>query len=139
MAASEPFSFWHIRMIIVFFVSFLVYLQRQPSRGVPIKSCSGKVQSIWMRTLMPKCNFNKVAKQLYWNHTSKWVFSCNFCCIFSEHLFLRTPLNGCFYISLVCFMYKIFAKRLVLHKFFRVAERVLFIHNPMKTWLRTEV
>ena len=25
-----------------------------------------------------KCDFNKVAKQLYWNHTSTWVFSCKF-------------------------------------------------------------
>ena len=27
---------------------------------------------------MPKCNFNKVAKQLYWHCTSAWVFSCKF-------------------------------------------------------------
>ena len=27
---------------------------------------------------MPKCDFNKVAKQLYSNHTSAWVFSCKF-------------------------------------------------------------
>ena len=27
---------------------------------------------------MPKCNFNKVALQLYWNHTLAWVFSCKF-------------------------------------------------------------
>ena len=27
---------------------------------------------------MPKYNFNKVAKQLYWNHTSAWVEGCNF-------------------------------------------------------------
>ena len=35
---------------------------------------------------MLKCDFNKVAKQLCW--------------IFSEHLFLRTPLGGCFHIAL---------------------------------------
>ena len=33
-------------------------------------------------------------KQLYWNYTSAWVS-----CIFSEHLFLRTRLEGCFCIS----------------------------------------
>ena len=44
---------------------------------------------------MPKCDFSKVAKQFYWNRTSPWVFSCT-CCIFLEHLFLRTPLDGCF-------------------------------------------
>ena len=27
---------------------------------------------------MPKSDFNKVGKQLYWNHTSTWVFSCTF-------------------------------------------------------------
>ena len=25
---------------------------------------------------MPKCDFNKVAKQLYWNHISAWAFFC---------------------------------------------------------------
>ena len=34
---------------------------------------------------MPKCNFNKVAYQLYWNHTSAWMLSCKF-----AHVF-RTP------------------------------------------------
>ena len=45
---------------------------------------------------MPQCNFNKVAKQLYSNHTSAWVFSCKFAAYFRKHLFLRTPLQGCF-------------------------------------------
>ena len=27
---------------------------------------------------MPKCDFNKVTMQRYWNHTSAWVFSCKF-------------------------------------------------------------
>ena len=40
------------------------------------------------------------AKQLYWNHTSACVFSQLLCCIFSQHFFLRTSLEGCFYISL---------------------------------------
>ena len=40
------------------------------------------------------------------------------------------------YLLTVFFVYKIFAKKLVLHNFFIVAERVLFIHNPMKTSLR---
>ena len=47
---------------------------------------------------MPKCDFNKVAKQFYWNLTSAWVFSC------SEHLLLRTPLGGCFWTSLLVFL-----------------------------------
>ena len=30
----------------------------------------------YMRTLMPKFDFNKVALQLYWKRTLAWVFSC---------------------------------------------------------------
>ena len=33
---------------------------------------------------MPKCEFNKVAKQLYWNHTSAWVFSSKFAAYFQN-------------------------------------------------------
>ena len=59
---------------------------KQPSRGVPRKRCSKNMQDIYRRTPMPKCDFNKVAKQLYWNHSSAWVFSpVNFLHIF------RTP------------------------------------------------
>ena len=39
--------------------------QKQPSRGVPRKRCSENMQQIYRRTTMPKCDFNKVAKQLY--------------------------------------------------------------------------
>ena len=42
---------------------------------------------------MLKCDFNKVAKQLYWNRTSAWVFSCKFAAYFQntfsqEHLWV---------------------------------------------------
>ena len=50
--------------------------QKQPPRGVFKKRCSENMQQIYRRTPMPKCDFNKVAKQLYWNHTSAWLFSC---------------------------------------------------------------
>ena len=61
---------------------------KQPFRGVLKKMCSENMQQIYTRTPMPKYHFNKVAKQLYWNHTSAWVFS--------EHLFLRTDMDACF-------------------------------------------
>ena len=48
--------------------------QKQPSRGVLRKRCFENVNQIYRRKPMPKCDF----------------------CIFSEHLFVRTPLNGCF-------------------------------------------
>ena len=43
------------------------------------EKCFENMQQIYKRTPMPRCNFNKVA-----------------CWIFSEHLFLRTLLGGCF-------------------------------------------
>ena len=55
------------------------------------------MQQIYKRTPMAKCDFDKVTKQLYWNYTSAWVFSCTFSCIFSEHLFLGTHLDSCFW------------------------------------------
>ena len=37
--------------------------------------CSENMQQIYRKTLMPKCDFNKAAKQLYWKRTSEWEFS----------------------------------------------------------------
>ena len=38
--------------------------QKQPSGDVLSKRCSENMQQIYRRTPMPKCYFNKVAKQL---------------------------------------------------------------------------
>ena len=54
---------------LLFYVVFY-NVQRQPSRGVLRKRCTEHMQQIYRRTPMPKCNFNKVAMQLYWNRTS---------------------------------------------------------------------
>ena len=67
--------------------------QKQPFRGVLSKRCSENVQQICSRTPMPKCDLNKVALQLYWNHTLAWVFSCKFAAYFQntfykEHLWM---------------------------------------------------
>ena len=40
-------------------------IQKQPFRGVPGKRYSDNMQQIYRRTLMSKCNFNKVALHLY--------------------------------------------------------------------------
>ena len=40
-------------------------IQKQPSRGVPRKSCSENMQQIYRKTLFVKCDFNNVAKQHY--------------------------------------------------------------------------
>ena len=42
------------------------------------------IQEIYRRIHMPKYDFSKVTKQLYWNHTSAWVFSGKL-----EKIFLR--------------------------------------------------
>ena len=55
-----------------------VYRQKQPSRDVLGKRSSENFHQIFRRTPMPKCDFNKVvARQLYGNRISAWVFSCN--------------------------------------------------------------
>ena len=48
----------------------LLLWQKQPSRGVLRKTFPENMQQIYRRTPNPKCDFNKVVKQLYWNHTS---------------------------------------------------------------------
>ena len=40
-------------------------IKKQPPRGVLIKRCSENMQEIYRRTPVPKCDFNKVALQLY--------------------------------------------------------------------------
>ena len=61
-----------------------ILFQKHPSIGVLIKRLSENMQQIYRRTPMSKCDFNKVAKQL-----------CSLVNLqhFSEHLFLRTPLE----------------------------------------------
>ena len=78
---------WYIfrnNLIFYTFSALIFKGQKQPSRGVLKKSCSGSMQQIYRRTPMPKCDFNKVAKQLYWNHSSAWVFSCKFAVYFQD-------------------------------------------------------
>ena len=40
-------------------------IQKPPSRGVLRKRCSENMQQSYRRTLMPKCDFNKVACRIY--------------------------------------------------------------------------
>ena len=74
-------------------------IQKQPPIGVFTKRWSENIQQIYRRTPMPKCDFNKVAKRLYWNRTSAWVFSCKFAYIF------RTPFPRSTYGWLLLNMY----------------------------------
>ena len=66
--------------------------QTQPSRGVLRKMSSENMHAanfIYRRRPMPKYN-------LLNSHFDMGVLLLYICCIFSEHLFLRTPLEGCF-------------------------------------------
>ena len=65
--------------------------QMQPSRGVLRKMCFENMHAanfICRRTPMPKCNLL--------NSRFDMGVLLQICCIFSEHLFLMTPLDGCF-------------------------------------------
>ena len=78
----------------------LYNVQKQPPRCVLNKRCSGNMQQIYRRTPMPKCDFNKVALQLYWNHISALVFSRTFAAYFQntfyqEHLWVAA--SECFW------------------------------------------
>ena len=74
VALYEPSS-TQIWSIICKFANFYCFFQKQPSRGVLRKKCSKNMLQVYRRTTMPKYDFNKVAKQLYCNCTSAWVFS----------------------------------------------------------------
>ena len=52
----------------------LKYRSRRPER-CSLEKVFRKYAANWQENTMPKYDFNKVAKQLYWNHTSAWVFS----------------------------------------------------------------
>ena len=57
-------NLWPILSYTDKFLAF--YHQRQPPRGVLKKRCSENMQQIYSRTLMPKCDFNKVASNVGW-------------------------------------------------------------------------
>ena len=63
--------------------------KQQPSRGVLRENCSNNMLQIYRRTPIPECDFNKVALQLYWNHTSAWVLSCKFTTYFQKTFLLE--------------------------------------------------
>ena len=94
-----PSLSWYFFSKVPFWNYLISYVQlcssyvQSSQAGVLRKRFSENMQQIYWRTPMPKCDFNKVALQLYWNHTSTWVFSCKF----SDHLFLRTRPDGCFW------------------------------------------
>ena len=62
------------------------YIPQQPPKGVLRQGCSENMQQFYRRTPMPKCDFNKVAKQLK-SYFCMGVF-LYICCIFPEHFWV---------------------------------------------------
>ena len=68
-------------------------IHKQPFRDVLSKRCSENIHQIYKRIPIPKCDFDKVGKQPYWNHTSALVFSYKLAAYFQntfyqEHLWM---------------------------------------------------
>ena len=53
------------------------------------KPCESVISMKILWTPMQKCHF-QVAKQLYWNHTSAWVFSSKFTAYFQKVFYKNT-------------------------------------------------
>ena len=68
--AEHIFCLHLFHVLLTFWV---IKLQKHSLRGVVKKNCCENMQQIYRRTPMPKCDFNKVAKQLSWNYISAWV------------------------------------------------------------------
>ena len=75
-------------------------LQKKPPGGVLEKRCSENMQQICRRTPMPKYNLNHIST---WVSSGKFAayfqntfFSEHLFTLFSDHLFLGTPVGGCF-------------------------------------------
>ena len=103
----------------------LIFFRKHPSKGVFRKRYSEIMQQSYMRTLKQKCNFDDkhcVTKVRFCNQSNRSAISIklickkshfcmgvllSICCIFSEHFFLRTTLEGCFcffsHYTLQCF------------------------------------
>ena len=64
------------------------------------------MQQIYKTTPMPTWDFHKFALQLFWNHTSAWVFSSKFDAYFQnafskEHLWRATSVVRCSWFLLI--------------------------------------
>ena len=79
---KDTFFTWHLRTTASehskWNSSFLSYgaasfnFQKQPPRGVPRKRCSENMQQIYRRIPLLKCDFNKVAKLLFFVTRRTW-------------------------------------------------------------------
>ena len=85
------------------------------------------MQRIYLRTPMPKNDFNNSALQLYWHHSLAWVFSCNFAAYFQntfsqEHLWVAASWQ-IMWVQIFLIMSRIFVN---------LIENLMW--NPKKKW-----
>ena len=64
--------------------------------GILWKRVLNNMLEIYRITPMVQYDFNKLALQIYWNRTSAYLFYSKFAVYLSEHLFIRTCLEGSF-------------------------------------------
>ena len=90
------------------------------------KRCPKNMQQMCRRTPIPKCNVNKVTKQVYWNCTSQWVFSCTFTAYFLN-TFSKNTSGRLLLKYRVCLSFLIF--QLILQRMF--FSGVVYPHWPL--------
>ena len=92
LSTNPPQIFWMILAgrCISNTCEIVLHFQRQP-KGVLVKKFSGNMQQIYRRTRMGKCDFNKVALQLCWNHTSRHCSPVNFAAYFQNTFLWEHP------------------------------------------------
>ena len=89
VAALHKFTSLNVILLATNVKSNIMIIKKQPTRALPRKRCSDNLQQIYRTTRMLKCYFNKVALQLYWNHTLAWVFSGKFAAYFQNTFFKK--------------------------------------------------
>ena len=95
---------------------------------VLLKRCSENMQQIYRRTLMSKCDVNKVATQFYWNRTA-WVQS-NFIKIALWH--------GCSPVNLLHIFRKPFPKNTTRWLLLNCCHRFSFLTSRWKKSMETK-
>ena len=83
--ASIIFKYVHLNVKNI--LLFLMPKLWQLDNSGPSVSLLPTEAALQRRTTIPKCDFNKVVKQLYWNHTSEWVSSSRFAAYFQNNFF----------------------------------------------------
>ena len=90
---------------------------------------------------MPKSDFNKVTKQLYWNHSLAWVLSCKFAAYsqqtFSYEHLLRAASGSYNAYDYQREYFRLFSNKMLLscseteQKSFRITLKILFRANKI--------